>query len=352
MVKNGIFIRNYQEISKLNNNILRQTSFISSIIFAVLFIISIIAPGWGFLMPLYGISSIVSLTVYLLSKFVTPKHINLVLPIVYIFFIYSFVSAIYLGIFNSPKTVAVTFICLLLIIPTLFLDKQWRINITIIFISVVFCILTFIYKPLFLAVDDITDCIVFCIIGIYIGQVMRSVRLDNIEMQRKLTKQRDTDMLTTLSNRRKLFETIELWESNHSLKSLSTVIMIDIDNFKSYNDYYGHQKGDECLKKLGKCFSSFIKHYGLEIFRYGGEEFMSIGEIYDYETIRAISQHLLKSVQDLQIPFDHSPTGFITISIGFAGNNTYNWEELIHMADLSLYRAKDLGRNRVIGYLD
>ncbi len=355
MIKNSKFIRNYKEVFKINNNILKQTSFICSIILGILFILSSLVLDWDFLMPLYSIGCIVSIITYIISKFVIPKYLNLVLPLVYFYSTYFFFSAIYLGIFFSPNDVAVTFICLLIIVPILYLDKQWRIRLNTVIMSMLFCLLTFIYKPFEIAIADIVDCIVFCIIGLFIGQIICSVRLENIEMQRKLIKQRDTDMLTKLGNRRKLFDTIENWDSNNCFKELSTIIMIDIDRFKKYNDTYGHQKGDACLRQLGKCFLAFFQKFNLKIFRYGGEEFIALGEINDYETVKTICENLLQTVESQHIIFEDPPAGYISISIGFAINNAYkkyNCEELINIADCSLYKAKELGRNRVIGYLD
>ncbi|MHC1723142.1 MAG: hypothetical protein AB9836_08070, partial [Aminipila sp.] len=192
MTKNSIFIRNFQEISKTNNKILKQLSSIVSLIWAFLFIISIITSD-HVLMPFYGIGSLISGAVYLISKFITFKHINLILPVTYIYLVYCFMAAIYLGIFVPPITVCVTFMCVLLMAPMLILDKRWRINSFILFMSVIFCIISFLYQPLDIAEVDITNCIVFCIIGLVVGHIMSSIRLDNIEMQRKLTKQRDTD---------------------------------------------------------------------------------------------------------------------------------------------------------------
>lgn len=355
MIKNNIFVRNFREISKLNNKILMQLSCIVTLIWAVLFVFSFITSEHTYLMLFYGIGSLVSATAYLFSKFIAPKHTNLVLPVIYLYLIYCFIAAIYLGIFVPPRSVSVTFMCLLLMAPMLLLDKRWRINSIIILMSTVFCIISYLYQTLSIAIADITNCIVFCIMGIIVGQIMYSIRVDNIEMQRKLTKQRDTDILTSLFNRRKLLDTIDNWDNNYGLHSLSVVIMLDIDYFKKYNDCYGHLKGDACLKQLGKCFASFFKRYGLEIFRYGGEEFIALGQEYDYEEINLICQEILKVVRYQQIPFKESPDGIVTVSIGFAESNTcnsYDYKDLIHMADKSLYKAKELGRNRAVGYLN
>lgn len=354
MIKNNIFVRNFQEISKLNNKILTQLSSIVTLIWAVLFFIGILTSD-HLLTPFYGIGSMVSMTVFLISKFITCKHRNLVLLITYIYLIYCFIAAIYLGIFVPPRSASVTFMCLLLMAPMLILDKRWRINSIIIFMSMVFCIISYLYQTLSIAIVDITNCVVFCIMGIIVGQIMYSIRVENMEMQRKLTKQRDTDILTSLFNRRKLLDTIENWDDTFGLHSLSVAIMLDIDYFKKYNDCYGHLKGDACLKKLGKCFSSLFKRYGLEIFRYGGEEFIALGQKYNYEEINLICQEILKAVRYLQIPFKESPDNIITVSIGFAELDTCssdNYKDLIHMADKSLYKAKELGRNKAVGYFD
>ncbi|QIB68522.1 GGDEF domain-containing protein [Aminipila butyrica] len=353
MISKHAILRNLQEISCINNQILRQLSFIAAAIWACLTALSINS-GDFLLFCFYGLSTLVSAVFYCLSKWFIPKRLNLVLPLIYTYLCYCLAAAAYLGIFIPPRAVSVTFICLILIAPMVILDLRWRVNTIMVAMSVMFCALSVFYQPPAFAHVDLVNCTAFCIIGLFIGQFMTSIRINNIEMNRKLTKQRDTDILTTLSNRRKLSDTLKTSEDSYGLFSLNAVIMIDIDHFKKYNDDYGHQKGDAVLKELGKSFSSFFKPYGLDIFRYGGEEFIALGQDYGYEELRAICGELLETIQSLQIPFAESPLGIITVSIGFAeakACQASNYKALIDMADQALYKAKEQGRNRVEGYL-
>ena len=355
MVKKSIFIRNFQQICKVNNHILSRLSLTIALIWGVFFFFLSIAASERSFLPFFGLCFLVSGSVYLLSKFIVSKHVYLVLPLMYAYLIYCLLLAIYFGIFTPPQSVSVTFICLLVMSPSLIIDKRWRINSIMISSAILFGLASFFYQAALIARMNIINCIVFGILGLVMGQIIYPIQINYIETQRKLTKQRDTDILTSLFNRRKLSDTLDNWDSNYNPHPLTVSIMVDIDHFKQYNDRYGHQRGDVCLKQMGRCFSSFFKPYGLSIFRYGGEEFVALGKEYEYEELRLICQKLLKTVEALQIPFPESPDGILTISIGFAEYNlchAYDYKDLIDMADQGLYKAKEAGRNRAVGYLD
>ncbi|MFK5975635.1 MAG: diguanylate cyclase [Sulfurovum sp.] len=160
------------------------------------------------------------------------------------------------------------------------------------------------------------------------------------------------DELTGLYNRRYFNATI-LQEINRSKRDNSNLyfMMLDVDNFKLYNDIYGHQEGDTVLEQIGLLLNSWTKRANDFSFRLGGEEFGII--IYENSNEEALSyaNHIKKAVENLKITHNQNTAGdFITISIGLVSLNSLknkNANKLYKEADNLLYQAKASGRNRV-----
>jgi diguanylate cyclase (GGDEF)-like protein len=132
-------------------------------------------------------------------------------------------------------------------------------------------------------------------------------------------------------------------------KSVFSLIMIDIDFFKSYNDAFGHQAGDLILRRIAHAMLENTRNSDM-VCRYGGEEFCIICPELTKEDAKKTAEKLRQMVRTLELPIIKSlPTGYLTISSGIAsfpddGNNAY---QLILNADKALYRAKESGRNQV-----
>jgi len=130
------------------------------------------------------------------------------------------------------------------------------------------------------------------------------------------------------------------------------VILIDVDCFKHYNDRYGHQAGDECLRAVAVSLSRSARRPRDFVARYGGEEFAVV--LYDAsrEYLAEVSTRIQRSIAELNIPHDASTVaGRVTVSIGAAfvlANVNRTYEGLIQLADEALYGAKEQGRNCVV----
>lgn len=161
-----------------------------------------------------------------------------------------------------------------------------------------------------------------------------------------------SDGLTNIANRRYFDDFFnDEWNRCIRLKMPITLVLIDIDHFKPLNDTYGHQAGDECLKKIAAVLQNFAKRPGDICARYGGDEFAMVIGNTDFETSKKMINRLLDSIRALKIPNINSPiiptvTASIGLSTIYPDNNTTK-KELIKSADEALYRAKELGRNQV-----
>jgi len=154
------------------------------------------------------------------------------------------------------------------------------------------------------------------------------------------------DPLTRIPNRRAYEERLpsEIALSKRSLKPLS-LLMIDIDHFKQYNDTYGHEKGDEVLIQVAKIAASALPRETDFIARYGGEEFIVILPCTDIAGAELIAEKLRQQINDENITHARSPLKRLTVSIGIATTDV-DFDKLLNHADIALYTAKSNGRNR------
>ena len=163
----------------------------------------------------------------------------------------------------------------------------------------------------------------------------------------------ERDGLTGLYNRRSYDQYVErIWRQSRREDVQLTLILIDIDHFKTYNDHYGHQAGDDALKEVANVISLSAQRPLDFSARYGGEEFALILYGPDDEYGRELPEQLRESVRDLKILHADSVTDqYLTVSIGVAlvmPGSVRSLIGAIQMADEALYQAKEEGRNRVI----
>ncbi|MER0239032.1 GGDEF and EAL domain-containing protein [Fulvimarina sp. MAC8] len=162
-----------------------------------------------------------------------------------------------------------------------------------------------------------------------------------------------TDPLTGLSNRRAIDEKLErYWEDWLQFGQSFAVLLIDVDYFKPYNDFYGHQEGDQCLVELAATFSEIAAARQCVVGRFGGEEFIFLFKSDEPQSVSYLAERIRSSVESIGLPHERRNDGrkSVTISIGAAishSSNGTHLENLIQESDRALYRAKDRGRNRI-----
>jgi diguanylate cyclase (GGDEF)-like protein len=164
------------------------------------------------------------------------------------------------------------------------------------------------------------------------------------------------DGLTGVKNRRYFDEHINAeWGRALRNNSLLSVIMLDVDFFKRYNDCYGHLSGDDCLRQVANVFKRRIHRSMDFVARYGGEEFVCLLPDSNFEGAMQLAEQLRQDVFALQIPHAESLLApFVTVSLGVSTkqeNMGGTSDALLMLADAQLYQAKEQGRNRVCGQL-
>jgi two-component system chemotaxis family response regulator WspR len=183
-------------------------------------------------------------------------------------------------------------------------------------------------------------------------QALEESRTKLAEANRTLQKLSALDGLTGIANRRSFDETIskEWHRAMRNSKPLG-LIMIDIDFFKLYNDHYGHQGGDDCLKNVASGLESAIHRDSDFLARYGGEEFSVVLPDTELDGAVKVAETMRESIHSMEIPHAKSKVSdFVSISVGvssFVPLQATEPEILIAAADQALYKAKEDGRNIV-----
>lgn len=172
------------------------------------------------------------------------------------------------------------------------------------------------------------------------------------EANKKLKLLSSLDGLTGIANRRHFDEIIEKeWRRAMRGQTPISFIMVDIDHFKKFNDGYGHQAGDDCLKKVAIALANEMKRPGDFLARYGGEEFACILVDTGSKAARIIAEKVRSKIEGMKVPHDFSDAmDVVTISMGLSTvvpKPGMTFEKLIEAADKALYNAKHEGRNRV-----
>jgi len=185
------------------------------------------------------------------------------------------------------------------------------------------------------------------LVGILVAGRRLSKAYETIERQAVI------DALTEIPNRQSFSDTMEReFKRSQRERAPLSIIMCDIDNFKEYNDSYGHSNGDLCLKKVAQAITNSLRRAGDFCARYGGEEFIVILPNTSPDGAMRVAERMRLKVEEMGIAHEKSlPARIVTMSLGVATSEDtatlVSLEDLIKDADIALYRAKEQGRNQV-----
>lgn len=160
------------------------------------------------------------------------------------------------------------------------------------------------------------------------------------------------DGLTNVFNKKYLIQTLDYALLGLRRKNSSIgVLLIDIDNFKAYNDHYGHMEGDVCLKEVAKIINMNLLREEDKVFRFGGEEFVIVLESVDLEGAIVMAKKIIDSLRQRKIPHEYSSAeSYVTVSIGISvfshPDENLNRDDLLKFPDEAMYEAKKNGKNQ------
>ncbi|MDE1181519.1 sensor domain-containing diguanylate cyclase [Paraburkholderia sp.] len=196
------------------------------------------------------------------------------------------------------------------------------------------------------------DAAIIALAILFAGQLRR-----RIAVEAELRELARTDGLTGLNNRRSFEATAEVeWQRARRFADGSrplSLLLIDVDSFKGFNDLYGHSAGDEALIAVARCIDGNVRRPTDTAARYGGEEFAVLLPDTDLSGAMQMAEQIRAAVQALQVRHIASGHHVLTISVGVACSGNHGvtaWRAFVNAADAALYEAKDAGRNRCLSF--
>ena len=288
-------------------------------------------------------------------EFNKNKHINplLISVLIALYYINIMFFGIYVGILENPAGLAVSFMGFIIVALTLFtVSPLFHLCLTFSAMTA-FIIFSVSLKPVYFSTFDIANVLLAAIIAIVFGWHINRYKVLLESERNKFHSQSVIDELTQLKNRRDFTQIFQRYLKNYrSSDDWLCLAIIDIDNFKDYNDYYGHPKGDECLRAVGKVLGEMNDEMNVYAARIGGEEFALLWFEKNQKGVKNVISHLYKAIKDLNIPHEKSKvTPNITVSTGvyvMRCGASDDMHSIYKYADIALYEAKKSGRNCAI----
>ncbi|MCR5184753.1 MAG: GGDEF domain-containing protein, partial [Bacilli bacterium] len=305
--------------------------------FALLFIFSLVndlaKDNRFFYLGAFIYSIIATVFFFVLNKRSTIAQLIIYLSISVLFIFGCFITQ------NKPSTPAITFIAFLLITPLFMIDRPYFMALELTVASTVFLVWMYFVKDPDTWKADLMNTIIFTLTGILIHVIVNSIRIKEFVLIQQINKQKDSDELTGLANKTALTKMInDFFKNNPNGKGL--LFVLDVDYFKSINDSYGHDIGDETLRELGRYLREKFTNNEI-VGRFGGDEFIIFfKDVDDVELADKLAHEVIDETYDLiKLPTDEVKFG---VSIGAAiyqGKET-NYSELFKKADIALYKNK------------
>lgn len=257
---------------------------------------------------------------------------------------------------------AAIFPILLITLPTLFTERFHNMVVFLSFYITFYLLSVYLYKSPSVWFWEIYDTLALTVVSLivhwflsrerclgYLSMVRNEEIIIQLEKtQEELTYLSENDVLSGIANRRKLYMTMAQIE-NQEIPAPKGVMMLDLDDFKKYNDSYGHAAGDQCIRFLGTTLRGFEETNNIKFYRYGGEEFVGLFWCEDKEALNTMATDICVSVCSLNLD-----KASITTSIGtvICDGVEQNYEYWITLADEALYEAKRNGKNTYICWND
>lgn len=339
-LKSSIRISNYQ--------VLRSLLFISSFLFLLLFVASFFlkTPIAQKNQVIYLIFLNIFLVLYFLTGIIAKKFPVMVMPFVYCFVITCQAFGIIIGIFKQSELPAITFMVLQFVMPILFVDRPWRMTLLYVICAVVFIDFDYCVKPVEIFYLDVTNLTAFFLLANICSRYFINLKIKGQKMVKTVENERDTDSVTGVLTKAAFLREIERLLSIDSSKGV--FLMIDIDDFKHFNDEYGHDTGDKVLRVLGECMRDSFRQSDL-LGRFGGDEFfIFIPSTNDTDVALYRAKTMQVRLENgFSLPGVNTP---VTLSVGISNcrglGETY--DSLFKRADEAIYEAKDQGKNTIV----
>lgn len=353
-IDQSVFEKNQEEIQKANVSLLRQLAFAACIFAVFLFSVNFMFPGTIQNTNMCFLIMMLSVILFALTYIAYNPLLPYAALLIYFMSTVMLACSAIMGIYETPALPAVMFVVILAVFPMQVIDKQTHVVPFTVAVWAVFCIAELVLKERRAAMCDVMYASVALTLGILLNRQVIRARLSAINDKRILSRHTQIDIITGLPNYKKFNEDLSGKNDSRIAKSLCSLAMFDIDGFMDYNTKYGRDAGDKCLKKIGNCFLKISDPGELIIYRYSGTSFAAVSLVHDYKGIERVCKGVLALVRNLNIEFQGSPKGIITMSAGYTDVVECECDEfskMVDMANEAIKFARAEGGNQEIGYL-
>ena len=338
----GISKSEYEELKKdayeSNFVVWRILHVLMIVVFGMLFINSLVnatmKPNLLFYLAAFcysTLSSVLFIFVFKKDSLIAQLYIYLSISLLFVFG--AFITT------HKPDDMSVTFIVLLIITPMFMIDKPYFMSIVLVIASIIFLVWMKGVKTDEAWEGDFVNTITFCAVGIFLHIISNSIRIREFVLTRKISIQKDLDDLTGLMNKGALTRNINAFLKTSVNKGI--LFVLDVDDFKSVNDIFGHDIGDDILRQIGEYLANKFTHTKI-IGRFGGDEFIVFFEGSDDLAFASnIAREVTSDIRKyIKTP---NPDQVINATIGIAiyKGDENNYSEIFKKADIALYNAKN-----------
>ena len=358
----SVFAKNIYSLRKIN-------AAVAAILIGFLFVPLFIDKNLKTTLFFIG-TSVIAVLLYIFIRFKYQrinKERNMKKQLVYILICLYYINiislGIYLDIWAHPGNTAGAFLAILICALLLFnLPPLFNYCLTLCSIITFIVIVCMVKTPSEKCVD-IPYVLIAGTISLLLNWNVIMTRLSLASFANKMEEERNNyfaqstiDELTQLKNRRDFLNTFQRALTSHrQMDNFLCIAILDVDYFKAYNDYYGHPKGDECLRNIGKTLKDLQDSMNIYAARIGGEEFALVWFEKEVSNAQNVAEMINEMVRRLNIPHEKSHAApYVTASIGIhviPCGASEDIDSLYSLADKALYSAKKSGRNRAVVYL-
>jgi len=350
-----VFIRNL--------NTLRQANTIAAVLAGCYSILPMVIEKDPIRAGIYLAAALIALTLSLFINYRMQGALvsnRLIYVITTLYYANLILFGLYLGIWANPGQYAVTFMCILICALALLVNPPlYNLCLTLIAMGI-FIACTVIFKPFELWLSDFCNLIFAGYISLFLNWQITKLRL-GLELSANMLEdernqyfdQSVIDELTQLRNRRDFMQTFQRYISSYrSGDDWLCIAIADIDYFKNFNDHYGHPKGDDCLRGVGRVFNKLKDDLGVYTARVGGEEFALLWFEENASSVDMVIHEVMRLMSDMKMPHEKSKVNpYVSLSIGVyveRCGSSNDMQTLYDCADKALYTAKGDGRNRAV----
>lgn len=359
-IKASYISKNASNLAKDSLENLRTVSLLSlaiNLIFTVV-ILRFLVDDWVVQLVFVYLYAIFIITAFLSNKLINKHqfHLKFVNRMTLAFLYLMGAGLIFMSVYVDNVIIPLFFILFLVLYPTLFLLKEAQMIMFIVLSGIIFLLSAFLFSNLdqetFLIIVFII--LVSQVIGLPINWMVLRLRKKELYLKELFIAYSHLDELTKLPNRRAFNLHIEkIFNYNKENHIPLGVALIDIDDFKLYNDFYGQLEGDNILEKLGMIIQSQVNEHTF-FARFGGEEFIGVFTSQSDQEIYKTLHHIKQDLKALNIKNSHNDQP-LSVSIGLCNEiklNEVNYMKLIDNADIALYKAKIYGKDKIELYTE